>query len=403
MPIDITVAAERKLTLSYLFYTFLKIGVVSFGGHMALIAVVQKEMVDRDKVIDNDVILNAVSIASLLPGPLAVNVITYIGYYLKGKMGAVISMVAVLLPACLLMLILSYFYFTNTYQIQAEKVMYFVMGTVGAVILSTSFSLFKKEVIGNLKKIAICLVAIVIQLLFKSYLITTALLVFGGIAGLLFQVEQISTNHSKFSFIVPLKTKLVLATLAIVELLYISNIAKVTENVFLKIVIIFSGISLSLFGGGYVMIPIMQSLFVNDLIWLSQQEFIDAIAFSQITPGPILVSATFIGYKVGGLIGALLATTAIFIPSGVLMLFISGLWKKNKDNSRLRHIMGGIKGVVIGLIIASGIEILMKLDKEFVLMGITIICFILNFKYKISPVYLILSSIFAGVILKIYL
>ncbi len=394
---------DKEVTLKYLFYTFFKIGLVSFGGHMALISVVQREMADRDGVIENDVILNAVSIASLLPGPLAVNVITYIGYHLRGKMGAIVSMIAVLLPACILMLILSYLYFTNTYQIKADQLMYFVMGTVGAIILSTSFSLFKKEATGNIKKIALCLTAMVIQVLFKSYLVTIGLLFFGGIAGIILQVENVSTTQSKFHFLVGLKTKVVLALLAVIELLFITNTAKLIENTFLKILIIFSGISLSLFGGGYVMIPIMQSLFVNDLVWLNQQEFVDAIAFSQITPGPILVSATFIGYKIAGLMGAILATMAIFIPSGVLMIFVSGLWSKNKDHHILRNIMGGIKGVVIGLIIASGIEVLMKLDRELLLIGITVICFLLNFKYKISAVYLILASIFAGVILKIYL
>ncbi|RZL31895.1 MAG: chromate transporter [Pedobacter sp.] len=88
---NINIAAESKVSLSYLFQTFFKIGLVSFGGHMALLAVVQREMVDKDKTLDNDVVLDAISIASLLPGPLAVNVVAYIGYYLKGKKGAIIA------------------------------------------------------------------------------------------------------------------------------------------------------------------------------------------------------------------------------------------------------------------------------------------------------------------------
>ena len=388
----------------YLFKTFFKIGLVSFGGHMALLAVVQREMVDKDKTLDNEVVLDAISIASLLPGPLAVNVVTYVGYYLSGKKGALISLLAILLPACLLMLGLSYLYFSYGYNYKANQAMYFVIGVVGSIILSTGLLFFKKEVLGNVFKLLLCVLAIIIQVIFKSYFITIGLVILGGIAGVLFNIGNADvSSQSKFNFNSNFSTKATLVLLSGIALLFVSNTARYIESIYLKIAVIFSGISISLFGGGYVMIPIMQSLFVNELQWLNQQEFVDAIAFSQITPGPILVSATFIGYKLAGIFGACIATLAIFIPSAALMIVISGVFRENRNHYLLKNILAGIKPVVIGLIIAAGIEILLKVHPDFLLIAITIIAFVLNFKYKVSPVYLILASIFLGVILKVYL
>jgi chromate transporter len=401
---NVPIAASKKVNLLYLFQTFIKIGLVSFGGHMALLSVVQREMVDKDKVLDNEMVLDAISIASLLPGPLAVNVVTYIGYYLNGRKGAFISMLAILLPACLLMLALSYAYFVYGYNYKANQVMYFVIGVVGAIILSTGLLFLKKEVIGNASKLALCVLAIAIQVLFKSYFVTIGLIVLGGVAGALFNIGNAEvSDKSKFSFNANFSTKATLFLLGSITLLFVSNAARYIESIYLKLVVIFSGISISLFGGGYVMIPIMQSLFVNELQWLNQQEFVDAIAFSQITPGPILVSATFIGYKLAGLFGALLATLSIFIPSAALMIVISGVFRENKNHYLLKNILAGIKPVVIGLILAAGIEILQKVQPDLLLIAISIAAFVLNFKYKVSPVYLILASIVLGVILKVYL
>ena len=104
--------AIKKVSTGYLFGTFLKIGCVSFGGYMSLVSLVQKIMVDKDEALDNEVIIDSIAIASLIPGPLAVNIVANIGYHLKGKTGAFISMLAVLLPACTLMLLLAWSYFT---------------------------------------------------------------------------------------------------------------------------------------------------------------------------------------------------------------------------------------------------------------------------------------------------
>ena len=156
---------------------------------------------------------------------------------------------------------------------------------------------------------------------------------------------------------------------------------------------------LSLFGGGYVMIPIMQSLFVSELHWLTQQEFIDAIAFSQLTPGPILVSATFIGYKLYGLVGALLATFSIFTPSAVLMIMVSKIYSSISHIQNVKHILAGVKSVVIGLVAGAAIKIGIQIHWTVSLGLIAAASFVMLYFYKISPVYIILCCAVAGMVL----
>jgi len=165
---------------------------------------------------------------------------------------------------------------------------------------------------------------------------------------------------------------------------------------------VFSGISLSLFGGGYVMIPIMQALLVNNLKWLSAQEFLDCIAFSQLTPGPILVSSIFIGYKLTGLAGALVALLATFAPSAILMIMVAKIFAVHKQNQWLKNALAGIKPVVVGLIIASAFKLLQSVQFNWSLIAVCAVAVFLSMRFKINPVYIILASLAAGVFVAFF-
>ncbi|MFT3703701.1 MAG: chromate efflux transporter [Agriterribacter sp.] len=393
-----------QVTLRYLFFTFFKIGMVSFGGHMALVAVIKNIMVDKDKTLQHETILDAVGIGSLLPGPLAVNVVAYIGYQLKKTAGAALSMTAVILPASMAMLILSWAYFRFGYHQQFKEIMYYVTGAVSAIILSTGLQLYMKELKDSVLKTVMCAISIILLLITKNFLLTMACIIAGGIVGVYMKMGQKNTDAmqqkgSPYKLAFNKTSALIIVCLAVIVLLFITNVQQFIPFISAKIVLIFSGISLSLFGGGYVMIPIMQSLFVTDLAWLSQQEFLDAIAFSQSTPGPILVSATFIGYKLAGFAGALLATVAIFAPSAVLIILVSRVYAGFKNQPAIKNALTGIKAVVIGLIIGAAISIGQQAHWNIALTIITAIAFICSFRFKLSPIYIITASALAGTII----
>jgi len=398
---DIT---KEKTTLKYLFLTFLKIGCVSFGGHMALVSLIQRIMVEQDQSIDNEDVLNSVTVAAFMPGPMAVNVVASIGYLLKGKWGAAISMFAVLLPACTLVLALAYMYLSNGQSMAWTSIMQYVGAIVGIIILSTGLQLFKKEIALNYAKIFLFLLATTLDLIKGNYLITIALIAIGAIAGLMLdrnrvdQIKVMSSFKTNFKLKIKSFSFIAVTVLFINQILFFTAAFKSYQNILFKIATVFSGISISLFGGGYVVIPIMQSLLVKDLHWLNAKELIDVIAFSQVTPGPILVSATFIGFKLGGFLGAFVATCSMFIPSAILMIVVSKIFNKTKDHPFIKSMISGIKVVVVGLIISSAIKILLLQPRTLLVAAICIAALIVSFKYKLSPVYLILGAIFLGTV-----
>ena len=403
---DYTIKERSVVTLKYLFIKFFKIGMVSFGGYMALVAMVQRELVEKDGVIEQDVVTDGISIASLLPGPLAVNIVAYIGYHIKNKLGAAVAVLGVLLTASLLMLILSWCYFNYAYKTHFNQILFYTAGAVSGIILTTGIQIYKKEVKTDLVKNTLCIISLLLLIFVKSYLVTLGLIALGGITGYVLKLSGPLKNNTDQNtgskLFLNWKMKIAGLLLILIELSYIFNVNQYFQNIYLKISLVFSGISLSLFGGGYVMIPIMQSLLVNNLHWVTAPEFLDCIAFSQLTPGPILVGSIFIGYKLTGVIGAIVALAATFVPSALLMIMVSKIFAVHKDNQWLKNAMAGIKPVVVGLIIASAFKLLQSVPLNWALVIVCAVTFFISLKYKVSPVYIILASLVLGACLTFF-
>jgi chromate transporter len=391
--------AAGDVSLKYLFHTFFKIGLVSFGGHMGLIAVVQRVMSDRDKRVSHDTILEGVSLASLLPGPLAVNVVAYIGYQLRGRTGALVSVLGVLLPACTAMLLLSWLYLDYAHRQHIPELLYYTTGAVSAIILSTGIRLFTKEIQGSHPlKYGLCIITAGMILFVSGYWVTIGMILAGAAAGACLPVAKKGTAPSG-SHSVGLRTLLCLSFLVGCALQFLVNAQRYAGNMLIRLASVFSGISLTLFGGGYVMIPLMQSILVDNLHWLTRREFIDAIAFSQATPGPVLVSATFVGYKLAGLTGAILATLSIFLPSALLMICLSRVFTEYKEHYLLKNILAGIKAVVVGMILATAVKIIGQSRMDALMGSVTLLSFILSYRFNVSPVFIMLGTVLMGLLL----
>jgi chromate transporter len=388
--------------LSYLFWTFLKIGALSFGGHMGLIAVIQRTMADRDKRLSHEMIMEGVSLASVLPGPMAVNVVAFLGYRLRGVWGAAISYFSVLLPAFFAMVVLAWFYFEDKHLSNMPLLLHSMTAAVGGIVLAAGVRLFMKELrSGHLLGYLLCLLAFTLILCVNSYFITLGLILVGSVSGFLTAAAPSDQPEKEAAPSLPLYTWASLLLLGACVLQFVCNAQRFVEDILLKMSCVFSGISLTLFGGGYVMIPVMQSMLVDSMHWLTHQEFVDAIAFSQTTPGPILVSTTFVGYKMAGLQGAVLATLAIFLPSALLMITLSGLLMRYRRSAALQRVLTGIKAVVVGMILASAIKIMDQDKVDHLMLASFGLSFILNYRFNLNPVWIILGSAIAGSVLTL--
>lgn len=167
----------------------------------------------------------------------------------------------------------------------------------------------------------------------------------------------------------------------------------------IRLISVFSGCSVTLFGGGYVVIPALHELFVEHLHWLSATEFADGIAIGQVTPGPIFITATFIGYKVAGWGGAALATLAMFLPPAVLTVLASRFVAWMEGSAGLAAAMKGVRAAVIGLIFASAFTIGQTMDRSAAAVLLFLLALAVSGKYAISPVYLIVGGGVAGLFL----
>lgn len=164
---------------------------------------------------------------------------------------------------------------------------------------------------------------------------------------------------------------------------------------------IFFKIGLVFFGGGYVVIPIMHRELVTNLHLLTEQEFIDGTAISQLTPGPVAILATFAGYKIAGIMGALVGTFGMFLPGSALMLIISKGYDKIKDSNLAHRALNTVIPVIAGLLIATSWQIGKSAIHTHLDLAMFFVSLILLVKYKINPAILILASALMGLILHL--
>ncbi len=390
----------ERTSLSYIFFTFLKLGATAFGGYMSLVAIVQKQLVEVDKKLKEEDLLDGISLTSVLPGPVAVNTIAYVGYQLRGVPGAIAAFAGIILPSFFLVIFLSWLYFSYGNIPAVKNVFSGITPAITALIVTVAIGMTRKTIKLSAQW-TICLLAALLLILVGGFAVTFLLIIVSGVAGaFLFRqsAEQALPDDEKIHFEnKQLVISGVVLLLLLCTLLWGGQYPGAPKDV--QILSTFSGISLTLFGGGYVVIPALHELFVENLNWLTSAEFADGIAIGQITPGPIFVTATFIGYKVAGVLGAFLATVAIFTPPAVLTVLLSRFVKILNQSSVVKAAMKGVRAAVIGMIFASAITIGQTITPSVVSAIIFAAIFIISLKYTISPVYLIIASGVAGFIL----
>jgi len=386
----------KTSSLLSLFWTFLKIGSTAFGGFMALISVVQNYLVDREKLLSDEDMLDGISLATILPGPVAVNVVAYAGYKIRGISGAVVCAAAVILPSFFLILFLSYVYFTWGDMPAVNSVFQGFLPAVAAIIAATAINMGKKALSG-LTEFAIAVTAMLMIIFVGGFYSTIVVMLCAGFLGwFLYRNEDyidrpetskanLPKNHSTYWVLLASGSAIGLITL-IVALQSALN-AKVLLAA--ELLVTFAGMSVLLFGGGFVFIPLMQESIVEGHQWVTHKEFIDAIAMGQITPGPILISATFIGYKVAGISGATLATIGIFAPPAIIMLICTHYMQLLKTSIHVKAVLKGVRCGVIGMIAAAAYVVAKSAEINFITVAIFVFSMFALLKLKLEVFWII--------------
>ncbi|MEO0092134.1 MAG: chromate efflux transporter [candidate division WOR-3 bacterium] len=404
---DMTENIKKPIRLKDLILTFLKIGTIGFGGGVGMLAILRRYIVSNKKWATDDDLATAVTLGQMIPGPFIPNYVQYLGFKIKGKKGMVSSVIAFLFPGFLSTLILSYIYFRSQQVLILNNIFAWIQPIIIGILAWASFDMAKLY-LKDLTTIVIAILALT-----ANFLKISPIIIFFacGLIGIIISQRQ----TLKINLILPvLTTPFILLSTSRLE--PGSFIIKLKNIVILAL--IFLEIGAFIFGGGYAAIPFIEHEVVTIQKWLTQSELLSGVAISQITPGPVALVATFVGYKVAGIIGAIVATIAIFLPSLLILAIILGIYHRFiKSNQRLsianylKGFVNGIKPAIVGFLISATIILASHHNVlicnctigSLIKIGFALISFALLIKFQISPVWLILVGAGLGFILSQYL
>ncbi|MEO0089088.1 MAG: chromate efflux transporter [candidate division WOR-3 bacterium] len=357
----------KKVSLKELAFIFFKIGLIGFGGGMAMLSLIREYCVKKKCWINDDELLTAVAIGQMLPGPFVPNYVEFIGYSLRRVKGMIISVVSFLLPTYFITLILSILYFHYQELKVIEKIYKYLLPVIPAILFWGGLNLIKiffkkKEISEIFFSIGIIILA---YLLLSLKIEVFFIIIICGFLGIIIKW---------------LKDKEFLNFFSLLPLFILFSL--------------FFKIGALIFGGGYAAIPFIKQEFVDFRQCLSEKDFLVGVGISQITPGPVAIIATFIGYKLGGILGSIIATIAIFLPSGIMLYFVIRLYQKIEKNFYIQSFLFGVKPAIIGFIFQTSIFFFLKIINNWWLTIFSLIIFIFLIITNIEPFYIIIFSIF---------
>jgi chromate transporter len=422
---------SREPDLGGIFLSFLKIGVTGFGGGLAVMAQIRALAVYKRRWFTDHEFAEAFALAQSLPGTNAGNAVTYIGLRLRGWRGAAVAMAGFILPSMLMMIVLSILYRHLRNLPVTDNFFHGLNAAVVALIIVTAWRIGRNTLVkpwqwyvGLLSALAVIFFsATIIEVILAAGLIGIYLdsfaerrwqrwrrirrlsarrrarltelqqqAFFGG--GYLtralaeervrrMQEEQdedeevgAKTTSRRPGSIMFLAGMPIMAKLALLLAL---------STIFLRIGSV-------TFGGGFVMVPLIEAEVVRENHWLTHQEFADATALGQITPGPVLITATFIGYRVAGTLGALVATVAVFLPAFLMTIAAGSSLRRFRSNRQVQAFLRGVTPAVVGLLAAAAWSIGRAGIHSWV--GITIagVAMFVLLRYKPNPFWIIFGA-----------
>jgi chromate transporter len=349
-----------------------------------MLALIRQEVVERRRWIDDRQLSVAVAMGQMLPGPFVSNYAEYIGYELHGLKGMVTAAVALLAPCLLLIAVLSALYFRYGSVPLVAKLFAGVQPVVVGILAWAMWNIGRANV-RNWKAAVIGAIAAV-ALLFRGDVL---LVVLGcGVLGIVFSGAW---RQAKGNGAAPAAVGLWLGSSAGLALPAVVQKAGELALVFLKVGTV-------IFGGGFAAIPFLQHEVVDIRHWLTIREFIDGVALGQVTPGPVAITAAFIGYKVLGISGALVAALGTFLPSALMLWGLIHVYRRLSSNALVQGFLSGVMPAVTGMLLWATIFLGRSAITGPVQAVLAPFAFCLLLRFRIEPVWLILGGALVGLV-----
>jgi chromate transporter len=338
-----------------IFRTFLHLGLTAYGG-LAMVEPIRRRIVQEKGWLSQQEFLDGLALCQLLPGATVVQLATYVGCRLRKTKGALAAAAAFILPAFVLMLILSalYFHYGNISWVKSVS-----RGLNAVVIALLLQALWRFQEIIRRHWLDLGIALLTLGALWGG---VNYLLVFLS-AGLLRLVlgsklappsepaSQVYSGRGPTPGLIMVQVcgTVTVLTLLVWGLWQWHHDLGVMSLIFLKVGVV-------AFGGGYAMIPILQWDMVDHLHWLTLGQFLDGILLGFVTPGPIIITATFIGYWIKGLAGAVVGTISIFLPPILMIIFLTPYYQRVKESCWMRQVIQGILSALVGMLVLVTVQ-----------------------------------------------
>lgn len=359
--------------------TFLKLGCISFGGPAAHIALMEQEIVTKKQWINRAHFLDLVGATNLIPGPNSTEMTMHCGYERAGRTGLFVAGICFILPAVILTALFAWFYKQYGQLPQLQWVLTGITPVILAIIIKSAYALARQAVKTSLLWLLLILTIVACLLGLNEIAVLLG-------AGILYMLFAVGVWQKQLPSVLPF-----------LQILQVDPITYLPVRLFL----IFLKIGALLYGSGYVLFAFLKSELVDTAL-ITQQQLVDAIAVGHFTPGPLFSTATFIGWQLDGLRGAVLATIGIFLPSFFFVWLANPLIPKLRRSRWMSAFLDGVNTAAVGLIVYVAISIGKGVLLDWRMIALFVCSsIILFFQPKVNSAWLILAGGLAGYVMHI--
>jgi chromate transporter len=372
---------EHSQRLTELAKLFTRLGFTAFGGPAAHISMMHDEVVVRRKWLSDQHFLDMVGAVNLIPGPNSTEMAIHVGQERAGWRGMLVAGLCFILPAALIVLALAWAYVEYGSTPQATALLYGVTPVIIAIVLQALIRLAQTAVRGPLLATA----GVVVFFLYL-YGINELVLLF-GVGALVAAITMAQRSLGQASLL-PLLS-LGGLTIAVQETVQVS---------LTQLFLVFLKVGALLYGSGYVLLAFLRNDLVLQLGWLTDQQLLDAVAVGQFTPGPVFTTATFIGYVLAGVPGAVVATVGIFLPSFVFVALLGRIVPAMRRSPWTAALLDGINVAALGLMAGVTWQLGAAAIVDWLTALLTVGAIITLLRFKLNSAWLVLAGGIVGLL-----
>ena len=383
MTVDAPAPVSKTGRISEIVKYFLRLGTIGFGGPVALVGQMERELVGERGWLGKAEMRDAIAVCQSLPGPLAIQVGIYIAYLRGGFWAAWAGGWAFILPNFLIVAFIAalYVHFGGLSAITA--IFYGVSPAVIALILHSCWRLAKLGMEDWLQW-AIAAACFIVTVVLEAEI---ALLFIGaGILGMLYYGSLFRGGSP------PAQIALALAPVSA------GAMPTASASLLGKLLLFFLKAGSLTFGSGLVIVPFLEKGLVQETGWLDGRQFLVAVAIGMVSPGPVVITATFVGYLVAGFWGSLVSTVGIFLPSFLLVLIVAPVLVRHRANANVQGFVKGAYAAAIGSILGASILLGKIAIGDWLTALVGLVSVVILFRWKVSNPALIAATAIIGLI-----